>query len=86
MIILLQDMCQNDLRPLLEPSIACRDAAVIERVWQQLCGQLLDYKSWESTSDSLYASSSHTIGLKQKKFAQVTNLFTILNTYPCLQF
>lgn len=72
-----QDLCQNDLRPLLEPSISQRDGVAIKRVWQHLCGQLLDYKSWESMSDSLYASSSLTVGLKHKKFAQVVNSYTM---------
>ena len=73
-----QDLCQNDLKPLLEPSIAKRDGAAIKRVWQQLCGQLLDYKSWESMGDSLYASSSVTVGVKQKKFAQVFIVWPLL--------
>ena len=67
----LQDLCQNDLRPLLEASVAQRDSGTIKKTWQQLCAHLLDYKSWESMGDSLYASSSLTVGLKQKKFAQV---------------
>ena len=66
-----QDLCQSDLRPLLEASVAQRDSGAIKKIWQQLCANLLDYKSWESMGDSLYASSSLTISLKQKKFAQV---------------
>lgn len=68
--LVFKDLCQNDLRPLLEPSVSQRDSEAIKKTWQQLCGQLLDYKSWESMGDSLYASSSLTVGLKQKKFAQ----------------
>ena len=76
--MLLQDLCQNDLKPLMEPSVAKRDGEAIKRVWQQLCGQLLDYKSWESMGDSLYASSSLAVGAKQKKFAQVIILYYTL--------
>ena len=72
-----QDLCQNDLRPLLEPSVAKRDSVAIKRMWQQLCTQLLDYKSWESSGDSLYASSSLTVGVKQKKFAQVITVLAL---------
>ena len=65
----------------MEPSVAKRDSGAIKRVWQHLCGQLLDYKSWESMGDSLYASSSLAVGAKQKKFALViilccTNIVT----------
>ena len=79
-----QDLCQNDLRPLLEPSITKRDSAAIKRMWQQLCGQLLDYKSLESMGDSLYASSSLTVGVKQKKFAQVFTVILKENTFEVL--
>ncbi|XP_065898419.1 DNA-dependent protein kinase catalytic subunit-like isoform X2 [Dysidea avara] len=68
--LVFKDLCQNELRPLLECSTTQRDPAQIKKVWQQLYSQLLDHKSWESSSDSLYASSSLTVGLKQKKFAQ----------------
>ena len=67
----------------MERSTTQRDSAQIKKVWQQLYSQLLDHKSWESSGDSLYASSSLTVGIKQKKFAQVILLTTV---YTCTQY
>ena len=71
----MQDIYDNELRPIMEQTVANRDKTQLRQLWQQMYTQLLDYKAWEtSSSSSLYgtgATPSLQVGQRQKKFAQV---------------
>ena len=72
-----QDVCENDLKPLMEPEVSRRDKKALLQAWQQIYSSLFDFEGRTGlsaqSSESLYGTpSSLSAGQKQKSFISVS--------------
>jgi DNA-dependent protein kinase catalytic subunit len=68
-----KDVCENDLKPLMEPEVSRRDKKALLQAWQQIYSSLFDFEGRTGlsaqSSESLYGTpSSLSAGQKQKSF------------------
>ena len=66
-----QDFLENELRPVMEPTVSKRNVGKVKQVWEQLHNQLQEWE--EGSASSLYGEDTPTIeiGQLQKRFAKV---------------
>ena len=72
-----QDFFDNDLKPIMEESVAKRKKDKLEQVWRQLGNQLQDWVAGSVSSLYEEDTPSIEIGHFQKKFAKVDRFYQI---------
>ena len=70
---MIQDYCDNDLKPLMEATVPRRKVDQVKKIWRQFEAQL---HGWDAgSSSSLYGESggsvSIEVGARQRRFAKV---------------
>ena len=70
---MIQDYCDNDLKPLMEATVPKRKVDQVKKIWREFEAQL---RGWDAgSSSSLYGESggsvSIEVGVRQRRFAKV---------------